>query len=157
MTNLCDLGLDLREVCDEEFCLTPIAAEKRAVKPREGKHPMFRPQRDYGLTDEKAAGVVVSTGDLMTVPHPTTRDGREQTCPGVRPREFRRHWRTRRLPVASIALPAINETVSLQKTVQLIMESSGPDVKELLIVVCKKTTPGCLAVAEKNPRRFIRP
>jgi uncharacterized protein (TIRG00374 family) len=48
----------------------------------------------------------------------------------------------------SIILPVINETVSLRQTVDSIMESSPSDVREFIIVVCKKTTPQSLAAID---------
>ncbi len=49
---------------------------------------------------------------------------------------------------ASVILPAMNETDSLAKTVQLLLDLNGADIKELLIIVCDRTTPACLAAAE---------
>ena len=47
---------------------------------------------------------------------------------------------TRAFDSATIVLPVVNETYSLVETVDLILETSKPDVRELLIVVCGKTT-----------------
>lgn len=50
----------------------------------------------------------------------------------------------------SIVLPAINETASFQKTVDVIMDTCDKkDLAELFIVLCAKTTPETVAVAER--------
>ena len=50
----------------------------------------------------------------------------------------------------SIILPAINETFSFQKTVEIIIgECNKEDICEFIAVVCKKTTKESLAVIEK--------
>ena len=41
---------------------------------------------------------------------------------------------------ATVILPVVNETYSLVQTVDSILETSKADVRELLIVVCDKTT-----------------
>jgi glycosyltransferase involved in cell wall biosynthesis len=49
----------------------------------------------------------------------------------------------------SIILPAINETYSLQETVNIIMSTCNPeDICEFFIVLCDKSTPECIATAE---------
>ena len=50
----------------------------------------------------------------------------------------------------SVILPLINETVSLRKTVDIILETCPvSDLKEFLVVVCPKTTAESLAVCEE--------
>ncbi len=50
----------------------------------------------------------------------------------------------------SIILPAINETYSLEETVKTILGTCNhSDLCELLIVLCKKSTPECIKTAEK--------
>lgn len=50
----------------------------------------------------------------------------------------------------SIILPAINETYSFQKTADTILETCAHgDLAELFIVLCSKTTPDCVRVAER--------
>ena len=62
----------------------------------------------------------------MTVPHPTTRDARSRPAPvSVRGNPAGPGGGPAAFQSVSIVLPAINETVSLQQTVQLILESSG--------------------------------
>ena len=39
----------------------------------------------------------------------------------------------------SVLLPVINETYSLKKTIDIINQSSKQDIKEYLIIICKKT------------------
>jgi glycosyltransferase involved in cell wall biosynthesis len=49
----------------------------------------------------------------------------------------------------SIILPAINETYSLQETVNIIMSTCTPeDIREFFIVLCDRSTPECIATAE---------
>jgi glycosyltransferase involved in cell wall biosynthesis len=49
----------------------------------------------------------------------------------------------------SIILPAINETYSLQETVNIITNTCNPeDIREFFIVLCDKSTPECIATAE---------
>jgi glycosyltransferase involved in cell wall biosynthesis len=60
---------------------------------------------------------------------------------------------------ASVILPVINETHSLLKTIQIIERDCASDVKEYIIVVCKKTILASLTVCEQlrdnDPERFI--
>jgi glycosyltransferase involved in cell wall biosynthesis len=46
---------------------------------------------------------------------------------------------------ATIILPVVNETYSLVETVDSILKTSKDDIRELLIVVCDKTTPESMA------------
>ncbi|MDR1897756.1 MAG: glycosyltransferase family 2 protein [Prevotellaceae bacterium] len=49
----------------------------------------------------------------------------------------------------SVVLPAINETYSLKKTVEIIMNTCcKEDICELLIILCDKSTPECVKTAE---------
>ena len=50
-----------------------------------------------------------------------------------------------RLPAVTIVLPVVNETYSLVETVNSILVTSKQDVRELLIIVCDKTTPESMA------------
>jgi glycosyltransferase involved in cell wall biosynthesis len=55
--------------------------------------------------------------------------------------------RVERLESVSIILPVINETTSLKQTVDIILRDvKREDLKELLIVVCQRTTPESMAV-----------
>ncbi len=49
---------------------------------------------------------------------------------------------------ATIVLPVVNETYSLVQTVDSILATSKPDVRELLIVVCEKTTRESMATID---------
>lgn len=54
------------------------------------------------------------------------------------------------LPVSlTVILPSMDETWSLRETVQRIEETNRGDVLEYLIVLCKRTTHECRAVAEE--------
>lgn len=60
-------------------------------------------------------------------------------------------------PFASLTviLPIINETQSLEKTVEVIEATCRPeDIKEYLIVYCKRTTPASVAVARNIAARL---
>jgi hypothetical protein len=46
----------------------------------------------------------------------------------------------------TILLPVINETISLKQTVDIVLRDARSDILELLILVCKKTTPEAMAV-----------
>ena len=60
----------------------------------------------------------------------------------------------KKLKNVSIILPAINETFSFEKTVEIILQECGrDDIKELIAVVCKKTTKESLASIYKMKRR----
>lgn len=50
---------------------------------------------------------------------------------------------------ATIILPVMNETVSLKTTVDVILRDAADYVKELLIVVCDRTTPEAMATVER--------
>lgn len=53
--------------------------------------------------------------------------------------------RVERFESASVVLPVLNETASLAKTVEIILADARRHVRELLIVVCPKTTPEATA------------
>ena len=58
--------------------------------------------------------------------------------------------KTEQFTGASIVIAAMNETYSLRQTVETIQKlCNHQDLAEILIVVCKRTTPECLAVAEE--------
>jgi glycosyltransferase involved in cell wall biosynthesis len=50
----------------------------------------------------------------------------------------------------SIIIAAINETISLRKTVEILYETCAlSDIKEIILVVAKKSTPDCLKMGEE--------
>jgi glycosyltransferase involved in cell wall biosynthesis len=55
---------------------------------------------------------------------------------------------------ATIILPVVNETYSLVETVDSILETSKSDVRELLIIVCDKTTRESMATIESLSARL---
>jgi glycosyltransferase involved in cell wall biosynthesis len=55
-------------------------------------------------------------------------------------------YQTQELTSATVILPVINETYSLVETVDSILKTSKNDIKELLIVICDKTTSESMAV-----------
>jgi hypothetical protein len=59
-----------------------------------------------------------------------------------------------RFESATIILPVVNETVSLRETVDIILLDSRQDVRELLIVICGRTTGESRATVE-NIRRQL--
>ena len=48
----------------------------------------------------------------------------------------------------SVILPAIDETASLRKTVDLLLTENAPDLAEILIITCRKTSQATLAVCQ---------
>jgi glycosyltransferase involved in cell wall biosynthesis len=54
-----------------------------------------------------------------------------------------------RFESATIVLPVMNETVSLEKTVEIIRQNAGDRVREFLIVVCERTTPEAMATVAR--------
>jgi hypothetical protein len=57
--------------------------------------------------------------------------------------------RVERFESATIILPVINETTSLNQTVQIILRDAKDRLKELLIVVCQRTTAPAMAVVDQ--------
>src|SRR5689334_11285058 len=57
------------------------------------------------------------------------------------------HWPiVERFESATIILPVINETTSLTQTVDIVLRDvKRTDIRELLVVVCQKTTPEAMA------------
>jgi glycosyltransferase involved in cell wall biosynthesis len=56
---------------------------------------------------------------------------------------------TTRFESATIILPVMNETTSLAETVEVILRDVKEKIKEILIVVCKRTTPEAMAVVDR--------
>ena len=54
----------------------------------------------------------------------------------------------------SVILPVINETVSLAKTVEIIEADCGRDVREYIVVVCRKTTPESRQVCDQLKKQY---
>jgi glycosyltransferase involved in cell wall biosynthesis len=50
---------------------------------------------------------------------------------------------------ATIILPVMNETISLEQTVATILRDLRPRLREILIVVCERTTPEAMAVVDR--------
>jgi hypothetical protein len=60
-----------------------------------------------------------------------------------------------RFESATIILPVVNETTSLQKTVDIILRDvKREDLKELLVVVCERTTSESMAVIHKMQKEL---
>ena len=57
--------------------------------------------------------------------------------------------RTDRFESATIILPVMNETTSLEETARIILRDVRDRVKELLIVVCDRMTPEAMATTER--------
>ena len=53
----------------------------------------------------------------------------------------------------SVILPVMDETVSLKETIRILLEENSRTITEILIVVCKKTTPESIAVCEALERQ----
>lgn len=54
-----------------------------------------------------------------------------------------------RFESATIVLPVMNETTSLEQTVEIILRDIRPWLREILIVVCARTTPEAMAVVNR--------
>lgn len=62
---------------------------------------------------------------------------------------------TAQLTAVTILLPVMNETVSLRQTVEIILRDvPGEFIREILIVVCKKTTPESMAVIAELQKQY---
>jgi glycosyltransferase involved in cell wall biosynthesis len=57
--------------------------------------------------------------------------------------------RTESLSSVSVILPVINETTSLEETINIILRDAKDKIREFIIVVCKRTTPESMAVIKK--------
>ena len=56
---------------------------------------------------------------------------------------------TTRFESATVILPVMNETTSLDETVKIVLRDVKDKLKEILIVVCKRTTPEAMAVVRR--------
>ncbi len=54
-----------------------------------------------------------------------------------------------RFESATVLLPVMNETTSLKQTVAIILRDAKDRIRELLIIVCQRTTPEAMAVVEE--------
>jgi glycosyltransferase involved in cell wall biosynthesis len=61
--------------------------------------------------------------------------------------EAPRYPQVERLESVTVILPLMNETTSFVQTVELVLKDSKEDIRELLVVVCKRTTPEAMALA----------
>lgn len=50
---------------------------------------------------------------------------------------------------ATIVMPVMNETISLEQTVEIILRDAWSSIREILIVVCDRTTPEAMAVVNR--------
>lgn len=50
----------------------------------------------------------------------------------------------------SVVLPTLNETTSLTHTIDCLVRDLRPDLAEIIIIVCERTTPEALACAEAS-------
>ncbi len=57
--------------------------------------------------------------------------------------------RTSRFESATIVLPVMNETTSLDETVKIILHDVKDKIREIVIVVCKRTTPEARTVVDR--------
>lgn len=62
--------------------------------------------------------------------------------------------RVERFESATVILPVINETTSLNQTVQIILRDARDRLQELLIVVCQRTTPEAMTVVDQLQREL---
>ena len=61
--------------------------------------------------------------------------------------------RTTRFESATIILPVMNETTALDETVKIILRDVEDKIKEIVIVVCKRTTSEAMAVVNRLQAR----
>lgn len=54
----------------------------------------------------------------------------------------------------SVVIPVINEVRVLEEAVDLLFESAGQDVHELIIIVCSKTTTASLETCERLSEKY---
>jgi glycosyltransferase involved in cell wall biosynthesis len=64
------------------------------------------------------------------------------------------YFHTDRFESASIILPVMNETTSLEETVQIILRDVQDCIREFLIVVCKRTTPEAMAAVDRLQQTY---
>ena len=57
-----------------------------------------------------------------------------------------------RFESATILLPVMNETTSLQETVNVVLRDARDHIKEILMVVCPQTTPEAMAAIDRIQR-----
>ena len=62
--------------------------------------------------------------------------------------------RVEKFESVTIILPVMNETVSLRRTVEIVLRDARDRIKELLIVVCQQTTPEAMAVVDELQREL---
>src|SRR5580692_2108903 len=53
----------------------------------------------------------------------------------------------------TIVLPVVDETLSLESTVDILLAESRPDIAEILVVDCERTSPHARAVIERLANR----
>lgn len=59
------------------------------------------------------------------------------------------HLPVDRFEAATIILPVMNETASLEETVRIILRDVKDRINEILIVVCERTTPEAMATVDR--------
>jgi glycosyltransferase involved in cell wall biosynthesis len=56
----------------------------------------------------------------------------------------------------SVILPVMDETTSLRKTVDILLAENGPNIGEILLIVCDRTDPEAMAVCKELAAAFPR-
>jgi len=56
----------------------------------------------------------------------------------------------------SIILPVINETISLERTIEIVLRDAREVIAEIIIVICQKTTPQAVAVIDSLTKQYPR-
>lgn len=59
-----------------------------------------------------------------------------------------------RLKDLSVILPVMNETISLERTVEIVLRDLPAKIREFLIVVCDRTTPQAMSVVADLAKRY---
>ncbi len=97
----------------------------------------FRSFCGFGVTTKNTSSLIVRSEGSVAVATSRTPSPGEYTRPDSITQ-----------PIAvSVLLPVVDETTSLQRTVEMLLEENASAIHEILIVVCGKTTPEALAIA----------
>lgn len=61
---------------------------------------------------------------------------------------------TEKFEGVSILIPVIDESTSLLKTVEILMRDLSADIVEIIVLICKKTTPQAMAAVEQLKAQY---
>ncbi len=72
-----------------------------------------------------------------------------QTGASSTERELRYSARPAVRPRVSVLIPVMDETISLRETIRILLAETAPDLHEILIIVCGRTSPAALKVCHE--------